>query len=647
MHYFEIIPNQIIRSDQTYFTYESTAALKIGQIVLVEIGKKHLPGIVVREVMKPPYQTKEILRVIEKEPLPLHLVELMQWIADYYATHISLVAQTILPSGVQKKRRAFIDKPVANPVRERTKILLNAEQSSALAKLNNFTEGTFLLHGITGSGKTEIYKKLTHKTLDTKRSVLILVPEIALTSQLIAEFADHFDNLVLTHSQMTEAERYQVWKKILYAKQPIVVIGPRSALFMPIQNIGIIIIDEEHETSFKQEHAPRYSAIRVASKLGAQLHCLVVLGSATPSIVDYYLAIKSGRPILELHQSARSNALPPTIHLVDMTDRKLFKKHKFLSDPLIHSINASLHSNQQVLLFQNRRGGASTTLCENCGWVAECPHCNLPMTLQLSKHCLKCHLCGLEQKVMTSCPNCHKSDIIHKGIGTQLIEQEVQKMFPTAKIARFDADSQKESSLNKTYQEIYDGNIDIIVGTQIIAKGLDLPHLRTVGIVQADTGLSIPDFNSSEKTFQLLTQAIGRVGRNDNETEVIIQTFRPQHPSIIFGTARDYRGFYKKAIEQRYIHKLPPFSYLLKLVCSFKTEATAVRNSKKLASYIKANFHNVTILGPTPCLYEKYGDNFRWQIVIKSNRRETLLKIIHQLPSNKWQFDIDPIGLVS
>lgn len=647
MHYFEIAPNQIIRADQACFTYKSQLALEVGQIVLIEIGNKHLPGIVISKTSKPNYETKEVLKIIETQPLPRPLVNLAIWISTYYATNLGLVVQTILPSGLEKKRRTQTDSSqYAGSPRKRTKNVLNKDQSAAIGSINKFKSGTFILHGITGSGKTEVYIRLIKDAIASNKSAFVLVPEIALTSQIISELANSFDNLVLTHSQMTESARHIAWKKILYANTPLVVVGPRSALFMPLKNVGVIIIDEEHETSFKQEHAPRYSAIRAASILGKQHTCPVILGSATPSVVDYYLAEHSNRPILKLQKTARKNALPAKISLIDMTDRSLFKKHRFLSDYLINSIHQSLNNKKQILIFQNRRGGASTTLCENCGWIAECPDCRLPMTLHIAQHCLKCHVCGREEHVPTSCPECSKSNIIHKGIGTQLIEQEVKKIFPEAKIARFDADTDIDNSLAKLYNDIYQGNIDIIIGTQIVAKGLDLPELETVGIVQADTGLSIPDFNSDEKTFQLLTQAIGRVGRNSNRTEVIVQTFQPHNPNIVFGVNQDYTGFYEHTINDRKNKNFPPFMYLLKLSCSFKTETTAISSARKIADQIIKEFPETTILGPSPCLHERQGNMYRWQIVVKSQKRATLVSIAERIKSPQWHCEIDPTGLI-
>ena len=646
MHYYEVAPNQIIRAGSSVFTYASRNILHTGHIVEIQVGKKTLTGIIIREVHKPQFETKEVVQLVEETPLPKELVHAALWMSDYYATPLATVLQTVLPRGLQKNRR---DRQlnIHTPIRDRTHIVLNKEQSSAVEAITSMTPGSAILHGVTGSGKTETYIELTRRAIKENKSAIILVPEIALTPQLIDEFSHHFKSVILTHSRQTEAERHLAWRTVLTASEPQVIIGPRSALFLPVRSIGLIVIDEFHEPSFKQEQSPRYSALRLATILGTQHKGKIIFGSATPPIADYFLAQHSHRPTLSLTKKARENTTPPTVHIVDMTKRQQFKKHRFFSDILIDTISETLAANKQVLIFHNRRGSASTTLCENCGWIATCPNCHIPFTLHADTHILRCHVCDASQKIPTHCPVCHEVDIIYKGIGTKLIESELQKLFPNKEIARFDADNQNDDSLQSRYKEIYDGTLPIIIGTQIVAKGLDLPHLRTVAIIQADAGLALPDYSSSERTFQLLAQVVGRVGRSHHATKVIVQSYQPSHPAVQDGLSQNYTHFFETALSDRKKGTFPPYSYLLKLTCVYKTEAAAVRNAKKLADDLKKqHIAGLQILGPTPAFYEQQGGNFRWQLVLKSKKRASLVTIAAALPPGHWQFELDPISLL-
>ncbi len=646
MYYFEVAPNQIIRTDSATFTYSSDSPLKIGQIVLIEVGKKQMTGVIFRETTKPTYPTKPIKSIIEDRPIPIELIELTKWLSKYYITPIATVLHTILPSGITKKRRIHNTVPQITK-RVRTNIVFNTEQATATKELDKNIPGTYLLQGVTGSGKTEIYIDITKKSVANNKSVIILVPEIALTSQLISEFSNHFDNLLVTHSKMTEASRHLVWLEALTSTIPRVIVGPRSALFLPIRDIGAIIIDEAHEPSYKQEQSPKYSALRVATMLGRFHKAKVIFGSATPNISDRYLAEQSNRPIIKLTTLARIGSKPPLVILVDMTRRNNFAGHRFLSKQLIEQMTETLNINKQVLVFHNRRGSTSTTLCENCGWSATCPSCFLPLTLHADHHHLLCHICGYKSDIPSSCPVCNSVNIIHKGIGTKLIESELRKVFPNANIARFDADNSDGETVENRYSDLYSGKIDIAIGTQIIAKGLDLPNLRTVGVIQADTGLALPDFNTNERTFQLLAQVIGRVGRNKHQTQVIVQTYQPTHPSVTTGLTQDYESFYLQTLSERKKSLFPPFTHLLKLTCVYKTEAAAIKNSKQLADELRAKVHvGVQILGPTPAFYERQHGMYRWQLVLKSPKREYLIDAIKLIPQKSWQSELDPTSLL-
>lgn len=645
MRYYEVAPNQIIRATSHVFTYAYEELLKPGQIVTVEVGKKTYDAVVIREVTKPKYDTKTIKSVIESNPLPSQLLQLTEWLSTYYATHFATVLQTVLPRGLKKKRRERLLVPRA-ALRKRTNFVLNKHQIDALIEVDNATPGTILLHGITGSGKTAIYIELTRRTLAAGKSAVILVPEIALTPQVVDEFASHFDNIILTHSRQTEAERHLAWQDALSSDTPRVVIGPRSALFMPLRAIGLIVIDEAHEPSFKQEQSPRYSALRAASVLATAHHAKLILGSATPSVADYYLALESKRPIISILSTARPST-PPDVSLIDMTKRQNFQRHRFLSDKLLASIDNATSNKKQVLIFHNRRGSATTTLCDSCGWQASCVRCFVPLTLHADDHTLRCHVCGVTEPIPLSCPVCRNASIIHKGIGTKIIETELAKLFPKLTIARFDGDSESSQTLETRYKELYDGSIDVIIGTQVVAKGLDLPNLRTVGVIQADAGLSLPDYSSAERTFQLLAQVVGRVGRNERATSVIIQSYQPTHPAIHDGLSQNYQSFYENTIQERRRANFPPFTFLLRLTCVYKTEATAIKNAKQLAKRLQETVPNgVEVLGPTPAFYERQRDTYRWQLVVKSKHRKDLIAIVKELPPSNWQFEIDPISLL-
>ncbi|HRF28849.1 MAG TPA: primosomal protein N' [Candidatus Saccharibacteria bacterium] len=645
MHYYEVAPQQIVRANKSSFTYSHTSALQTGQLVRIEVGTKQLTGIVLGASSKPEYVVKPITNILHDEALPQPLLKLIEWLSQYYASALPLVLQAALPHGLEKKRRA-VQKQTHKSRRKRTSFVLNKDQAAAVESIITDVSGTSLLHGVTGSGKTAVYIELAKRVMKEGKSCIVLVPEIALTSQLIDEFSQHFEDILLTHSKQTEAMRHTTWLEALQSMKPRIAIGPRSALFLPLQNVGLIIIDEAHEPSYKQEQTPRYSALRAAHTLASAHKAKLVLGSATPLVADYYTAVHMSRPIVSLPTPAVPTH-PPSVRLVDMTKRSHFRRHRFLSDDLLTQLDADFEAGKQVLIFHNRRGSASVTLCENCGWQAGCPRCYIPLTLHTDSHRLQCHICGYKASVPTSCPECHHVDIVHRGIGTKLIESELSKLYPNISIARFDGDTSPENSVENRYKELYEGTIQCIIGTQVIAKGLDLPKLHTVGVVQADASLSLPDFSSPERTFQLLAQVVGRVGRAAHETNVIVQSYQPTHPIVQAGMKQDYETFYHIALEQLRRGKFPPYSYLLKLTCVYKTEKAAIANARKLAGELKRLLPaDVEILGPTPAFYERVRDTYRWQLVLKSPKRAHLEQAIQHVPSQGWQFELDPLSLL-
>jgi primosomal protein N' (replication factor Y) (superfamily II helicase) len=646
MFYYLVVPAMVIGAHEGVFTYHSQAPLAVGTLVRIGIGKKEANGLILSEAPKPDFVTKPIKRVLLPRPLPEPLIKLAQWLSSYYVAPLPIVLQTVLPSGLHKKRRQLTGDLIPS-IRVRTNIVLNKEQLSAIDAINAKQHGTVLLHGVTGSGKTQVYIEAAKYEQAHGRSSIILVPEISLTPQLVAEFAHHFKNIIVTHSRMSEAERHVAWLATLETEQqgPVIVIGPRSALFAPLSKVGLIVVDECHEPSFKQEQTPRYSALRAASMLARfHEHAKTVLGSATPSVADYYLASSIDSPILTLTQTATGSDKPTTV-LIDSKNRDNFREHRFLSDQLLALTRQALLAEKQTLLFHNRRGTAPTSLCATCGWIALCPNCQAPFTFHADQHRLLCHLCGTSQPLPPSCPICGQPEIIFKGIGTKLVEQEVHRLFPKARIARFDADNSADESLVERYQHVYNGDVDIIIGTQLLAKGLDLPHLRVVGVVQADSGLQLPDYQAEERTFQLLYQVAGRVGRGNHPSYVVVQTYQPDHPAIQSALRRDYQTFYTEQLIKRHKTAFPPFVQLLKLTCMYKTEAGAVRAAQVMAQRLRHEWPDATILGPTPSFYEHLGGNFRWQLLIKSKRRADLVAIARQVPT-RWQADLDPASLL-
>lgn len=645
MHYYEVAVLRAVYANTGTLTYHSTIKLTIGNIVLVPIGRKNVYGIIIKSVKKPIFDTKQIIDLLMESTLPQQLVSTMTWISEYYNTPIGMVANTLVPKGLSTKRR-LKKHPVNIPTRKRTKYLLNTEQQKAVKSLI-IGNGSFILQGITGSGKTAVYIETAKYFYSMGRSSIIILPEIALTSQIIAEFKNHFDSVITIHSKLTESNRHTIWLDLMNDKNtPHIIIGARSALFAPLKNVGLIVIDESHEPSLKQDQSPKYNALRVASVLGRYHNAVVVFGSATPSISEKYFISKAGRPTLYLQNKAIKKAQKPNIKIVDMRQYSARSKHYLFSDELLDEISNSMINNHQTLIYHNRRGTHNLAICKSCGWQALCHDCLIPFTLHNDIGSLICHTCGAKHKIPTSCPKCSSTDVIYKGAGTKLIEQELNKLFPKSNIARFDSDNVGEETLASRYQDIYNAKINIIVGTQVIAKGLDLPNLRTIGVVQADTGLCLPDYTSNERSFQLLMQVIGRVGRTANSSNIVIQTYNPEHPSIIYGSNQDYEGFYEYELINRKKSNFPPYCFLMQLKCTYSKESYAISSSRKLASSIRQIFPDVQIVGPAPAFYEHRGGRYIWQLVIKSKKRQTLQQIIEIVPKNNWQFDIDPSSLL-
>lgn len=669
--YYEVIPTTTFKKSPLFsdglLTYSFDQNLAPGTIVSIPLGKKTALGIIYRKTTAPTDQNfviKSINKIVHPIPLPNHLLKSLAWLSSYYLNPVAKTANLFLPLGIEKNRRkkssasTFIPQfsnpiqDIASPIAATTthyQIPLNPAQKQALTELHKIKTHTKLLHGITGSGKTNIYLELASQVFSSNQSVILLVPEISLTPQLVGRFQEHFGTQVISlHSKLTEAERHLIWQRIHEADQstPFVIIGPRSALFSPLKNLGLIIIDEAHEPSFYQDTSPRYHALRLASFMAQTLKIDCLLGTATPRVEDYFLAQKN-HAYVALSEKAKSITSQTKISLIDLKDRALFTRNRYFSDALLQDIENNLKQHKQTLLFHNRRGSAPLTICEHCGYQVLCPNCLLPLTLHSDSYQLICHTCGHHEPVPSTCPVCHHGSLIHKGFGTKLLESELKKLFKNARIARFDADNATADSLTQNFEAVKNGDIDIIIGTQTIAKGLDLPLLNTVGIVQADANLNLPDYAAEERTFQLITQVIGRVGRGHNDiNHVFLQTFQPEHPVILAAKSLDYAKFADYLLKKRQLSHLPPFFYLLRISIVKKTEDLAIKKIMSLHRTLK-KFPDVYLSAPTPSFHEYTPSGYSWQIIVKAKKRDSLTHLIQSLDQYpEIRFAIDPPSLI-
>jgi len=648
-YYYNVWVNtKQFRSSST-LTYSYGSELIEGTIVLVPFRNKTILGLVEKVVSKPEFEVRPIAGQISDKSIPKNSMSLLEWLIDYYPSSSSTHLQLFLPAGIDKIKT--LDGQSQKQIKTKAKKIppkLTPEQDSTIKSIKKSTFRTFLIHGNTGSGKTRVYIELIRSTLKELKSVIVLVPEIGLSPQITQSFRDYFPNKVIEiNSSLTEKTKRENWQKILCSKNPVIIVGPRSALFMPVDNLGLIIVDEAHDDSYKQESAPFYQTTRVAAKLSEITNSKLVMGTATPLISDYYMFEERNIPILRMIKSAVSSTdIKPLIQIVDLADKSSFTQSPRLSDLMLRSIEESLRAGEQSLIFLNRRGTAIVILCQNCGWKAVCPNCDTSLTYHQDQHSVICHSCGYKNKFTSTCPTCGSHDIIYHGVGTKAIEAELKKIFPTSKIKRFDKDNLKKDSLSENYINISQGKTDIIIGTQIITKGLDLPKLTTVGIVMADQNLAFPDFSSEEKNYQTLLQVIGRVGRGHKDSSrIIIQTYNPNSKTILAAISKNYETFYNDQLYSRKKYLFPPFVFLLKIYCKKSTSKKAMDSCIELTDKIKNLHLKVNISDPTPAFHEKVGGKYVWQFVIKSRARGNLLDIISHIP-NDWFFDIDPVSLL-
>ncbi len=544
----------------------------------------------------------------------------------------------LVKKGYVEKYDAIIERdPFKDRVFEQeSKRQLTTDQQRAYAAINekivNQEQATFLLHGVTGSGKTEVYLQTIEDVLNQGKQAMMLVPEIALTPQMVLRFKRRFgDDVAVLHSGLSNGERYDEWQKIRDGRAQVSV-GARSSVFAPFKNLGLIIIDEEHESTYKQEDYPRYHAREIAQWRSEYHHCPVILGSATPCLESYARAEKGVYHLLSLPNRVNQQALPD-IDIVDMRTELSEGNRSMFSKDLREAIQLRLDRQEQVVLFLNRRGYASFMLCRDCGYVPQCPNCDISLTYHKTTDLLKCHYCGYQETPPNKCPNCESEHIRQVGTGTQKVEELLQQEFEGARIIRMDVDTtSKKGAHEKLLTEFEKGNGDILLGTQMIAKGLDYPNITLVGVLNADTMLNLPDFRASERTYQLLTQVAGRAGRHEKAGQVIIQTYNPDHYSILDVQKNDYLTFYHQEMEYRKLGKYPPYYYLINFTISHKEMKKVMEASQHVHKILLQHLtEKALVLGPSPAALARINNEFRFQILVKYKSEPGLLQAIQFL----------------
>lgn len=529
---------------------------------------------------------------------------------------------------------------------------LNKYQLASFNQIKNTNKSVILLNGVTGSGKTEIYMHLIDEELKKGKEAIMLVPEISLTPQIISRFKNHFsDKIAILHSGLSDSEKYDEYRKIL-RKEVSIVIGARSAIFAPFTNIGIIIVDEEHSSTYKQDHNPRYNAIDVAIKRGKNHNAKVILGSATPSIETYARAKKGYYELVELNKRA-NNAKLPSVSIIDMKD-EIKKGNNILSDYLKEEIAIRLEKKEQVMLLINKRGYSSYLMCNNCGEVIKCPNCDITLTYHKTSETNRCHYCGYGEIKKDFCPHCKEGELRTFGTGTEKVEEIVKKLFPSSRVVRMDIDTtSKKGAHEKIINSFINHEYDILIGTQMIAKGLDFNLVTLVGVINADTILNLPDFRSNEKTYQLISQVAGRAGRKDKEGTVIIQTFNKDNYSIKYAKMHDYLGFYNEEIKIRKRLKYPPYFFIALLKVSGKDFNETLNQSKKIGNYIRKNkSEDMIVLGPSVGSVAKINNIYYFQIILKYRNKDKIIDLLNDIiiftENNlkvKLDIDINPISL--
>ncbi|KRQ86923.1 Primosomal protein N' [Caloramator mitchellensis] len=537
-----------------------------------------------------------------------------------------------------------------------SKVELNEEQSNAVKViLESHTNGNnvTLIHGVTGSGKTEVYLELIERMINEGYGAIVLVPEISLTPQTVERFKGRLgDKIAVLHSRLSDGERFDEWRRI-YRGEVNIVIGARSAIFAPVRNLKLIIIDEEHEHTYKSEITPKYDAKDVAEFRISQMDGILVLGSATPSIESYYKAKNGQFNLVEILNRA-NNSILPEVNIIDMREELKNGNRNIFSQQLVEEIRNNLELKNQIILFMNRRGYSTFVSCRSCGFVAKCRDCDVTLTYHYYNNRLSCHYCGREYNVPNTCPKCGSKYIKYFGAGTEKIEEEINNLFPAAKVLRMDMDTtRKKGAHENIYKQFKNGEADILIGTQMIAKGMDFKNVTLVGIISADTSLNLPDYRSAERTFQLISQVSGRAGRGEKIGKVIIQTYEPDNPILNFAKEHDFISFYNYEIQMRRMMNNPPYTDILYVLLTSSNENELIKFSHEIKNILDRDYKNeLLILGPSPCHISKIKNTFRWNIIFKGDVKlyyNKIYELFNYILKNKpiaFSMDINPVNML-
>lgn len=631
-----------------------------GSRVTVPFGPRSMTGYVLRTIESTEVEkTKPVTAVVEEEPaVTEELFGLASWMSAKYICSLGEALSTIAPPALRPLKRNVtrVEEQYSAPSMKEKPALTESQTAAAAAigaKLAAGEHKTFLLHGVTSSGKTEVYIDAIEKTLASGRSVVFLLPEISLTPQFISIMKHRFPGAVgVWHSRLSLGEKYETWDAARKGRVKIM-LGARSALFAPFARLGLVIVDEEHEQSYKQDQKPTYVTRDTAVKRAELCGAVAVLGSATPSLETYYLAKQGAYGLLELPERVDGLGFPP-VTIIDMKREPRTKK--VISRPLAEALTRALARREQAIVFLNRRGFAPSVMCQNCGKVWECPDCSVSLVYHKEPEGLVCHYCGHKEPWPGKCPSCNSTDVSIFGIGTQKAEEELKKQFPQGRLVRLDRDTAaKKGAYKQAYEDVRDENCDILLGTQMVAKGFDFPRVTLVGVIDADTSLYLPEFRSAERTFQLMTQVAGRSGRSRLGGEVVVQTRHPEHYALMAAGKHDYKQFYEQEIVYRREMRYPPFVSLVNLLIRGKKEDKSEAAAASIAAFItewqKRSGRKVEMLGPSQASKYKLSGMFRWQILLKGEAAD-LQAIADEIrrcqvpPGILMTVDVDPQNIL-
>lgn len=626
--------NLMLKPGTTTKNFANRAKNKTGIFVSLALEKEKIQEYILNNKIKSEKQIRILNYLIENDKtMQPELIE---------KTETSrAIIKTLEKNGLLKlQEEKVIRNPLKNKnIKQTNKLKFTEEQEEAYTKVSNAIEKQeykkYLLYGVTGSGKTEIYLQLIEKVINEGKSAIMLVPEISLTPQMINRFIERFgkDIIAVLHSKLSVGERYDSWERIENGEARIV-IGARSAIFAPVCNLGIIIIDEEHDSSYKSEMAPRYNAKEVATQIAKYNNIPLLLGSATPDIVTFYKAQNEDIELLKLSKRANNSSLP-NVQVVDLKQELANGNRTMISVKLYKLIQENLKNKKQTILFLNRRGFSTFVMCRDCGYVAKCKNCNISLTYHKKEEKLKCHYCGYEEEIHKICPECGSKKIKYFGTGTQKLELEINKIFPTASTIRMDIDTvTKKNSHEEILEKFNKDKIDILIGTQMLVKGHHFPNVTLVGVVSADGSLNIDDYRASERTFDILVQVAGRAGRENLQGNVIIQTYNPDNYSIQYAKKQNYDEFYNVEIKLRNQLRYPPFCDIIMFGISGETEEIVSKTAEKLYRNLKEQIEKeqiiANVLKPLPAPIDKIKNRYRWRIIIKAKVNDKLIDIINE-----------------